>query len=107
MNARIEDALIDAHNAGELILSTEAVGYEILSVQVFHDSDIFNLPAFRCSVAIAARWQDEHSTRPLTEWFYGYGPTRELAEQQAAQAYNAWRVKLNCIAQRSSMAVAS
>ena len=101
MNAFV-DQLVEQHNDGALELSTEAVGYEIVSVTVYPRRDDLNLPAYRHEIVIVARWQDEHSTRPLAETFDGYGPTWELAEQQAAQAYNAWRTRLNVIGQWNS-----
>jgi hypothetical protein len=95
--ARVEDALIDAHNAGVLELSTETCGYEIIHTRVTRRVDTLNLPAYRHEVTIIARWRDENSTRPLAESFAGYGPTWEAAETKALAGYNAWRMKLNRI----------
>lgn len=96
MNAYVNQ-LIDQHNDGVLELSTEAHGYQILDVRVSNRADRLNLPAYRYNVRVTARWMDDAARRPLVEAFDGWGPTWGLAETQAVEQYNRWRMKLNRI----------
>lgn len=95
--ARVEDVLIDQHNAP--LADVETIGYEIVNVTVYRRSDPLNLPAYRAETVITVRWVDADSTRPIGETFYGWGVDHNASDAQAETDFSRWNERMNRIGQ--------